>query len=122
MPSYLWDDDIAAEAWARIVGQLEQLGTASEADAMTIELYCITYSRFRKALEELNRDGSLTIMTDGGNTKANPVATIASQASTQLQSLLAELGLTPSSRSRVRTTAEQPRDALAEFLARKKAP
>ena len=121
-PDYFHDDDVALAAWDAIVRQLDALGVISESDSAVIELYCVTYSRYRKALTELTHDNSLTVITDGGNVKANPVATIAAQASAQLQSLLSELGLTPSSRSRVRSTVEQPRDALAEFLARKKTP
>jgi P27 family predicted phage terminase small subunit len=119
-PDYFDDDDVASAMWDRIVRQLEQLGTISESDAQVIELYCLTYARYRAAVDELRNDGSLTIVTDGGNVKANPVAGIVSQTSTQLQSLLSELGLTPSSRSRVRSTVDQPRDALADFLSRKK--
>jgi phage terminase small subunit len=46
---------------------------------------------------------------------------LCSPARDRYRRLLVEFGLTPSSRSRIKATAEKPRDAFADFVARRKA-
>ncbi len=48
--------------------------------------------------------------------RANPAINIEVQMGRMMKDLLIEFGLTPSSRSRIRTTADQPKDELEEFL------
>jgi P27 family predicted phage terminase small subunit len=112
-------DEIALEAWERITRALQDLGRLASADREAIELYCAAYSRWRKADAELGRE--ITICTDLGGVKANPAGQIVAQAERTMAAMLGELGLTPSSRSRLGTVAEQKPDPLAEFLARRKA-
>lgn len=107
-------DDWGREAWADIVPKLAELGVLTELDGRALGMYCEAYSRWRRALEEIRRDG-VTSFTDQGGVKSNPAVTVATQAERFMTAILLEFGLTPSSRSRVKTDAA-PRDALSDFL------
>jgi P27 family predicted phage terminase small subunit len=112
-------DEYGLEAWHRLIGQLDELGVVSTADTELMGIYCGVYSRYRHALEEVKAH-TLVVVTDSGCQKSNPATSVISQCERTMAALLGEFGLTPASRSRVRGRAEQPRDALAEFLNRKK--
>lgn len=115
-PAHL--DEWGREAWADVVPKLAELGVLTELDGRALGMYCEAYSRWRRALEVIRIDG-VTSFTDQGSVKANPAVTVATQAERFMTAILLEFGLTPSSRSRVKTDAA-PRDALADFLARRK--
>jgi P27 family predicted phage terminase small subunit len=112
-------DSFALEAWNRLVPRLQSLGLLTEADGEALSLYCVTYSRYRLASIDVQAHG-LAVETGLGGLKANPAAAVAAECSRLMASLLAEFGLTPASRSRVKAAVEPTRDALADFLARRK--
>jgi P27 family predicted phage terminase small subunit len=113
-------DEFGRQAWDRVTRELQTAGRLASADREAIELYCAAYSRWRRADQELAALG-VTINTDLGGVKANPAAQVVAQAERTMAAMLNELGLTPSSRCRFGNPAEKPVDALAEFLARRKA-
>jgi P27 family predicted phage terminase small subunit len=100
------------------VPRLSGLGVLTELDGEALAVYCETYSRWRRALQEIRSVGVVTF-TDQGSLKPNPAAGIAAQCERLMAAILVEFGLTPGSRSRVQADAK-PRDALADFLARRK--
>lgn len=112
-------DDHGREAWDRVTAELTKLGCLSTAEAFAIELYCVVYSRWRKAIEGLN-SGGITTTTDLGSVKGNPAMQVIAQCERTMASMLSEFGLTPSSRSRVKGGPEAPRDALSDFLSKRK--
>jgi P27 family predicted phage terminase small subunit len=116
-PDHIDADPHAREAWEGIVPKLAAVGVLTELDGHALALYCTTYSRWRKACEGI-RTGGVTSFTDQGSLKSNPAVSVASQCERFMAAILLEFGLTPSSRSRVKTDAA-PRDALAEFLSRR---
>ena len=109
-PAHISADDDARQAWDDIVPKLAALGVLSELDGHALALYCSTYSRWRRACEEV-RTGGVTTFTDQGALKSNPAVSVASQCERFMTAILLEFGLTPSSRARVKTDAA-PRDAL----------
>lgn len=113
-------DDHGREAWDSVTAELAKLGCLSTAEAFAIELYCVVYSRWRKAIDGLNSDG-ITTTTDLGSIKGNPAMQVIAQCERTMSSMLSEFGLTPSSRSRVKGGPEAPRDALSDFLSKRKA-
>jgi P27 family predicted phage terminase small subunit len=112
-------DTLGREAWQRLAPQLAAMGLLTELEGEALSLYCVTYSRWRLALEELHSIG-ISVETGQGSLKPNPAAAVVAESSRLMASLLAEFGLTPASRSRVAAASEPPVDALAEFLSRKK--
>jgi P27 family predicted phage terminase small subunit len=114
-------DDVGRAEWERIVPQLEQLGVLTRVDGAALSLYCGAFAEMLAAEAAVREYGQL-IQTGQGGRKANPAVAIARQARGQVHRLLVEFGLTPSSRSRLQASShEQPKDALEEFLSRKKA-
>jgi P27 family predicted phage terminase small subunit len=116
-PGYL--DEYGRETWARIVPQLEASGVLAESDGDALALYCVTYGRWRLALDEIRCQG-VTATTDLGSTKANPAVAVATQCERLMASMLDAFGLTPASRGRIKTDGDNAQDALAEFLGRRK--
>ncbi|WP_422923725.1 phage terminase small subunit P27 family [Singulisphaera sp. PoT] len=111
-PPYL--DDMGKAAWEDMLEELRALGSLRKSDGPIIGLYASTFSRFIEAEDDIRANG-LTTFTDKGTAKANPSVAIARQSVAQLATLLAELGLTPSSRSRLKL-GTQKKSRLAKFL------
>jgi phage terminase small subunit len=89
-----WLDETAREHWRELAPILQSAGLLTVGDRQALALLCESFSRFRSNPE---------------NDKARDL----------YRRILVEFGLTPSSRSRLKTTAEPAKDALAEFLAQR---
>lgn len=109
-----WLDDIAREEWERLAGGIPWVRGA---DASTLEAYCAAYSRWRKAEEEMREPGKgFTADTSTGGIKRHPLVGIALESAAQMKAMAAELGLTPSSRTRIGTTTAAPGAKLKKFI------
>ncbi len=89
-----WLDEFAKEHWRDLAPILQGAGLLTAGDRAALAQLCDDYSTIRK-------DGE------------------ADKARDRYRRLLVEFGLTPSSRSRIRATAERPKDDLEEFLSQK---
>ena len=130
MPDHL--DALARAEWERLCGIVERMGVLTEADGAAMGIYCECYSKWIRARGDIAKRGLLieitrTVTTRRGSTvettgavKANPAVAIEIQTARLMKELLMEFGLTPSSRTRVKTSDAGPRDRLAEFLSRQK--
>ena len=120
MPEHL--DAIGADKWRHLMWLFEEMGMLNKADGDLIEAYCVTYSGFRKALESVNRTGQVLILkSDEGKSveaRRNPFSVELHKYMDRMAKLLAEMGLTPSSRSRVVATPKQEDDPFAEWMKR----
>lgn len=87
-----WLDGKALDHWRELAPILREAGLLTSADRPALAQLCEAYRRWRE---------------DPDDSKAQDL----------YRRLLVEFGLTPSSRSRIKTTAEKPKDALEEFLA-----
>ena len=106
----------ARAEWDRMIELLRSSGVLSRADGAALALYCQTYGRWREAEDNLALHGCVVEAVAGG-AKTSPYVGIAHQCLALMHRLLVEFGLTPSSRSRIKSTVEKPKDALEEFLA-----
>lgn len=113
VPSYL-DDEARAE-WTRMVTNLRKLGILSAAHAPTLGLYCQQYSRLVTAEAKIREQGE-TLLSPRGSVILNPYVRIARDCSNFCARALSEFGLSPSSSSRITSTASAPQDELEEFL------
>lgn len=104
-PAHLSDDEKAK--WRSLVRELYPLGLVTSIDVDQLAVYCVVWVRWVKA-EKLVREKGEIIKTAAGNIIQNPYLSIANRALEHLSKLGAEFGMTPSSRSRVRT--EMPND------------
>jgi P27 family predicted phage terminase small subunit len=106
----------ALEEWNRISVELEELGLLSQIDMAALAIYCTAWGRFVEAEQHLREDGLMLMgrakptgatLEDGtpemedGKPYQNPWVGVSNRAIELMQSMLAEFGLSPSSRSRI---------------------
>jgi len=91
----------AREHWKKITAQLLMLGVLTTIDLDALARYCQIYQRWLEAEEKIEKTGGPVITTRNGNLVQNPHLAVANKANEQLNSLAAEFGLTPASRSKV---------------------
>lgn len=104
-PDFL--DEIAQEEWFRISGILNEMGLLSTADRAALAAYCIVYSRWVHAEEQVKKFGTIVKSPEKGFPMKSPYLTVADQAMETMRKFLVEFGLTPSSRSRLRVEAKK---------------
>lgn len=105
----------ATEEWSRLAPMLVKCRQITEADRSVLVALCLEWSRYLAATRELATLG-LVIKAPSGYLIPNPYLSIATRALAGCNRLWVELGLTPSSRSRVRAEGPPPGgDAFSEF-------
>ena len=77
-------------------------------DRTALTAYCVAWGHLRDAEAAVQRDG-LTLVGHRGIGRKHPALTVINQATAQLRAWAGELGLTPSSRSRL--DLPEPEDA-----------
>lgn len=97
-PSHL--SPAAKKEYRRIGAKLAEVGVLGETDLRALELYSETYAQWVEATQRVAAVG-MVIKTPSGFPIMNPYLVVANGASKRMQSLLAEFGMTPSSRTRL---------------------
>ena len=113
-PAYL--DELAAQQWKAKAKQLAERGDLTPADWNNLELFCVNYSMYRKAVEDLASRGFSIVNSQGGESR-NPALSAKADAEkimlvTNQQSLVAQLEL---------ATTEKQRTAIRGLLAKNSA-
>lgn len=108
-PAYFCDD--AKRVWRRITVQLKTMGILSEADADVIAAYCNAVVSYERATQQVDQVGILVEGRRDGLV-TNPAVRVQRDAAQLIRQLGSELGLTPSSRSRLATPEETSDDFL----------
>lgn len=103
-PTHL-DKEARAE-WFRMVKQLTVLGLFTSIDKAALALYCVAWSRWSYAEEQLQKFG-LVIAPNGYPTQS-PWLAVSNKAMEHISKALAEFGMSPSSRSRVTALPLEP--------------
>src|SRR5262249_48387684 len=104
-PSVLADDPVAAAEWARVGPILRTCGVVTESDRSVLIALCQQWSRYLDATDKVKTLGML-VKDANGHPARNPFLAIADAALAHCRQLWAELGLTPSSRSRITALPE----------------
>lgn len=103
----------AIAEWLRLAPMLRKCRQVTEADRAALIACCIEWAHYRKAVEHRLPE---IIKAPSGYAMPNPWISIGNKALAALVKLWAELGLTPSSRSRVTTDGPGAGgDAFSEF-------
>ena len=117
-------DKEAKKEWRRMAKELEPLGILTKLDKAVFAVYCEAFSIWAKATKEIQekgmifstpgktktyKDGSVE-KTGGGFPIMNPYFPIANKAKEQMMKALIEMGMTPSSRTRVKVVERQPEE------------
>ena len=114
VPTEIAGNAVAAGEWTRVAPLLRAARQITDADRASLLALCLEWSRYILATGKLATDGML-IETPNGYPMPSPYVGIARSALTACGRLWAELGMTPSSRSRVKTVRSNEPDAFAEF-------
>lgn len=105
----------AAVEWARIAPKLQRVGLLTEIDVQALIAYCMTWARWLEA-ENNVRDHGMVLAGKRGAPVLNPYVAIAARAQQQLRVWLESFGMTPSSRTRVKTDpGDKPADRFAKY-------
>ncbi len=114
MPTRLLVEPLAVAKWKELVPLLLGIGTLTTGDGEALALLCEVHAAAQQALLELRASGPV-LHTDTA-LKANPAGPLFRSLAALQQSLMAEFGLTPSSRVRLAAKEATAKDDLAEFL------
>lgn len=127
-PAFL--DEVGRAAWHRVAAGLDAMGLLTVADSEAIALYAATYSRWRAASDSLERDGTTITSTTETPTKhglatrtiakTNPALAVANECQRQMIRLLAQFGMTPTSRSSLDVEVKAKDDRMLAIIQRKK--
>ena len=115
MPKRLMLEPSAVEKWTELVPILVGLGTLTTADGEALATLCEVYAATQACLLELRASGPV-MKTDLGGVKPNPAGPLYRSLVALQASLMAEFGLTPSSRVRLGGKEEKPTDEVEEFF------
>ena len=102
---------MALTEWARVVPLLRVSGVITHGERAALLALCVEWAHWIEAQTAL-RDQGMLIQGRGGLVR-NPYIRIANDALKQLQRLWIELGLTPSSRSKLTAAVSQVAPAAA---------
>lgn len=93
-----WLNEHGKDKWGELIGVLQPLGLATEADRDALAGYCEAWQDFRDAMEAVAEYGA-EIVGSKGNLVANPAVHRKQAAWARLNKLAGEFGLTPAARA-----------------------
>jgi P27 family predicted phage terminase small subunit len=107
--------EVERKKWRTLVKELYPLGLLTSIDIDSLAFYCVLFARWEKA-ERIVREKGEVIKTVNGNIIQNPYLSIANRSLEQMNKIAAEFGMTPSSRSRVKTESLDVDSELEQML------
>ncbi|CAJ2878554.1 P27 family phage terminase small subunit [Burkholderia pseudomallei] len=110
-----WLSAAAKPHWPAIADQLHRAGLLTDIDHTALGLYCEAFARWVDANEKVVKLGAV-VKSAHGYPIPSPYLQVANQAYAQLTRMLAEFGMTPSSRSRVTAKKPDPAEQYAKFI------
>lgn len=115
-----WFGTYASEEWDRITSNLNGQRVFTKADLGILVSLCVAYEQFRENLAIIQTLGRSYVVEDmGGNKhyKTRPECMRFEVAQKEYRTLLAEIGFTPASRTKIKTLPEpkQPKGTAAFF-------
>jgi P27 family predicted phage terminase small subunit len=107
-------DKEARKEWRRMARELEPLGLLTGLDKAIFASYCQAWSTWVFATEKVREKG-LVVMASTGTPMLNPYFPIINKANEQMVKALVEIGMSPSSRSRVKVDNPKPKSKIESF-------
>ena len=111
----------AKREWRRLAPQLARMGLLTRIDRAALALFCQAWARWVEAEEALKRYGVM-VKSPNGFPMQSPYLAVANKAMEQMRALLAEFGMSPSSRTRVHATPQVDEEDPMERLLRESEP
>lgn len=97
--------------WDRVCDELAAAGRLDKADRAILTVYCLTWAIHEQAMRAVSNHGAI-VKWPNGTAGPSPFYKVSRETANQLQKLLADMGLTPASRQKVKAVAEAPAEAL----------
>lgn len=115
-----WMDAKAKALWKELRPLLEPLDAIQKLDKVSLALLCQTYAEWRDTNQLVEDHGYFQeIFTENGQKKqAQPFVAQRSDAAKRLVSLMAEFGMTPSARAKIKGPEGEKENPLADILNR----
>lgn len=95
--------------WERVCDELSAAGRLDRADRAVLCLYCQTWEIYMAAMKGVTTHGAI-VKHPNGVAGPSPFYKVSRETSAQLQKLLADLGLTPAARHRMKAAAKEDDD------------
>jgi P27 family predicted phage terminase small subunit len=115
LPGEIQGDAVASAEWARLAPMLRKARQVTLAERGALVALCQQWSRYLEAHNRVSIAG-MVVVAPSGFPMVNPYIPIANKALANCRQLWAELGLTPTSRTRVTMAGESDlNDEFAEF-------
>jgi len=112
-------DKQALAEWDRMIPNLRGLGIITTVDASLLVNYCITASVAMQASLEIQKHG-LIYQTESRagelSYRKNPAVDVFNQSASTCKALMAEMGLTPSARSKLVVSKPEDDDPMDNLL------
>lgn len=104
--------------FVELVKRLNMMGMAEQTDDLHLAVICEAYEDARKALREIEKDGSVIASKRTGMMRPHPAVARKNEAMRRLAEGLDRFGLNPRSRRRMRTgeLARPEKSGFARFL------
>lgn len=101
--------------WLRLVPQLHKAGLLTSIDRSCLAVYCMMWGRWHEAETKLQQLG-LVVKSPNGYPMQSPYLSIANKSLELMYKYMAEFGLSPASRTRIKVGTPKKDDELSEFL------
>jgi P27 family predicted phage terminase small subunit len=107
--------EIARDEWERLAETLHRMGVLTTIDRAALAAYCQAYGRWVEAEEQMKRM-PVMLKTPSGYVQQSPWLTVANKQLELMGRFMVELGMTPSSRSRVQVTGAVDAEPLTKIV------
>lgn len=107
--------DAAKKEWRKTGRKLVAMGVMTELDGPMLAAVVVPYTRFLE-MQGLLAKSSVLLKRSDGTLYINPLVRIARECQEQFTRALAEFGMSPVSRSRVKATPPEAVDPLADYF------
>jgi P27 family predicted phage terminase small subunit len=114
VPESIADDLIALDRWEQMCRELDLLGVLTTADFYLLETHCASYSLWRELRDTIRQHGMIDQTERSRSSK--PEAKMMLELQRFMNKQLEDLGLTPSSRSRLKVVDEKKDDPFEAWL------
>lgn len=120
-PDYVKQNAVALKEWKRVAPLLEKEGILKATDVAMLASYCVIFSRWRSAADDIEQRGQTLIVTSTTRTGradrpiVNPSVRTEIAYQQQLLKLMVKLGLNPIDRSRVEASPFEDKQPTDDF-------
>ena len=121
--TFPWLDVYAQEEWNRTAPGLWHLGLLTIADIGPFASYCVSFSIWRRAIEQLAVDarqnpgtrGGLLVESQDGGPRISPLVKIATTAAAEMIKAATQFGMAPAARARIAAAGWEPPPEPSKF-------